>query len=154
MKLICELPSVDQWRWIDTENNPADVFSRGASPTQVNKAEEWIQGPSFLLTPEETWTTVGCMPDCDIPNDSSESGCVATACANSPELDVKQGALKRLMESFSDLRRVVRVAAWFLRLRKNLRDQVVGRENNTSDSDYIGACEFDSALLALVSLAQ
>ena len=49
IKLICELSSVNQWRWIDTQRNPADVYSRGISPSQVDKADQWLQGPSFLV---------------------------------------------------------------------------------------------------------
>ena len=29
IKRIREIFPVDQWRWVDTEQNPADVFSRG-----------------------------------------------------------------------------------------------------------------------------
>ena len=54
IKLIRELSTVDQWRWIDTRRNPADLYSRGVSLLQVGKADHWLLGPSFLLDPENT----------------------------------------------------------------------------------------------------
>ena len=31
INLICEFSSVDQWRWVDTANNPANLYSRDVS---------------------------------------------------------------------------------------------------------------------------
>jgi len=38
IQLILELSLVDQWKWIDTKRNSADLYSRGVSPSQVKKA--------------------------------------------------------------------------------------------------------------------
>ena len=54
IKLMHELSTVDQWKWIDIRRNPADLCSRGVSPLQVGKAVQWLLGPSFLLDPENT----------------------------------------------------------------------------------------------------
>ena len=66
---------------------------------------------------------------------------------------LKDGALGRLIDRFSNLHRAVRVAAWLLRLKRKLHQRVVAK-NVDLDNDYIDACEYDSALLALISLAQ
>merc|ERR1712237_162119 len=44
-----------QWRWVDSSNNPADHCSRGI---QAHEAEKWRQfhhGPAFLRLPEDQW---------------------------------------------------------------------------------------------------
>ena len=46
----------DQWRYIPTTMNIADLASRGVAPHRIAKAKEWIDGPAFLGTPEENWS--------------------------------------------------------------------------------------------------
>ncbi len=43
------------WRWVDSENNPADLPSRGARLMVSNQQELWFSGPPFLKEPEEEW---------------------------------------------------------------------------------------------------
>ena len=65
---------------------------------------------------------------------------------------MKEGALGRIVNRFSDLPRAVRAAGWLLRLKNCFRDRVAG--NTFQQEDFITAQEYDSALLALISLAQ
>ena len=65
---------------------------------------------------------------------------------------MKEGALGRIINRFSDLPRAVRAAGWLLRLKNRLRDRVAG--NISHQEDFITAQEYDSALLALIFLAQ
>ena len=55
IKLILELSLVEQWRWIDTRNNQSDLYSRNVSPLRLDKAEQWLRGPSFLFEHEDNW---------------------------------------------------------------------------------------------------
>jgi len=47
--------NVEQWRWVGTQQNPADPYSRGVSPKQLHKAEKWLKSPKFLLEDEPSW---------------------------------------------------------------------------------------------------
>ena len=51
---IQERSSVEQWRYIDTERNPADDGSRGLHASQIS-GSKWITGPDFLWKPEDEW---------------------------------------------------------------------------------------------------
>jgi len=40
---------------VASEDNPADLASRGCSATQLKHKELWFNGPPFLTTNQETW---------------------------------------------------------------------------------------------------
>ena len=55
VRLIDEYTEKEQWNYIDTENNPADLASRGISPRETEKVNLWFEGPKFLKGREEVW---------------------------------------------------------------------------------------------------
>ena len=38
----------DQWHYINTKDNPADLASRGATADELACSELWAKGPAFL----------------------------------------------------------------------------------------------------------
>ncbi|XP_053687000.1 uncharacterized protein LOC128736541 [Sabethes cyaneus] len=51
---ILETTTVDEWRWVPTESNPADEATKwGSGPYFGNSM--WYNGPEFLRQPETTW---------------------------------------------------------------------------------------------------
>ena len=61
---------VEQWKHIDSNDNPADHASRGISTQDKDKAAHWFYGPELLKLKEEPWkyanqTTVYKVPDND-----------------------------------------------------------------------------------------
>ena len=40
ISLIRKLSAAEQWRWVDMQRNPADLYSRGVSPKQVHERQE------------------------------------------------------------------------------------------------------------------
>ena len=53
--LIRENSTVDQWRYVESSKNPADMASRGITVDHFLQDESWIKGPSFLRQPEDNW---------------------------------------------------------------------------------------------------
>ena len=47
--------SDSQWRWVDTENNPADYCSRGIDAGDKEKWDIFHFGPKFLYLPKSEW---------------------------------------------------------------------------------------------------
>ncbi|XP_008181389.1 uncharacterized protein LOC103308916 [Acyrthosiphon pisum] len=47
---ILELTDKKQWHHIRSEDNPADVASRGLRPTEILSCAKWWNGPSWLVT--------------------------------------------------------------------------------------------------------
>jgi transposase InsO family protein len=51
---ILEHSSVDQWKHVPGEQNPADCGTRGMAPSDL-KSSIWLNGPAFLKEPESLW---------------------------------------------------------------------------------------------------
>ena len=45
----------EQWKYVDSDNNPADDASRGLSPKDLLKTSRWLRGPAFLWEPHDEW---------------------------------------------------------------------------------------------------
>ncbi len=45
----------DQWRYVPSKLNPADILSRGMKAADLAQADMWWRGPDFLRQLEETW---------------------------------------------------------------------------------------------------
>ena len=52
---ILENTLPEQWRWVDTSNNPADISSRGMQLSELKECQLWWRGPSFLWNKEVAW---------------------------------------------------------------------------------------------------
>ncbi|GFY64413.1 DUF5641 domain-containing protein [Trichonephila inaurata madagascariensis] len=48
VNIIQELTKNDFWKHVNSENNPADILSRGISPNKIRHCELWWFGPPFL----------------------------------------------------------------------------------------------------------
>ncbi|GFV87242.1 integrase catalytic domain-containing protein [Trichonephila clavipes] len=47
---IQEMTSSEQWRYVSTEDNPADFVSRGMDSLKLKTCELWWNGPKFLMS--------------------------------------------------------------------------------------------------------
>ncbi len=47
--------SLQEWRWVPSEENPADWATRGKDPRFLQENPLWKHGPSFLSRPTEFW---------------------------------------------------------------------------------------------------
>ena len=52
---IQSLTSSTQWRYVSTENNPADLATRSVTASGLACSEIWWQGPKLLKKPESEW---------------------------------------------------------------------------------------------------
>ena len=55
LAIIHDGSSVDQWRYVPTNVNPADYASRGMTVSQLIAKKQWLKGPDFLTEVEECW---------------------------------------------------------------------------------------------------
>ena len=47
--------SLLEWRHVGTAHNPADVASRGISPSRLASCTSWLRDPEFLWKDEDAW---------------------------------------------------------------------------------------------------
>ena len=49
LSLIRDNSSRDQWKYVQSKDNPADDVTRG------KQSDRWLSGPEFLYLPESEW---------------------------------------------------------------------------------------------------
>lgn len=52
VQIIRSLSSLQQWRYIESKRNPADLGTRGVRASDLQNSP-WLNGPDFLKTSEE-----------------------------------------------------------------------------------------------------
>lgn len=52
---IQELTGAENWRYVDSELNPADDITRGKTLLELSQPNRWSQGPDFLLESPTHW---------------------------------------------------------------------------------------------------
>ena len=114
-----------QWKHIPSEHNVADDVSRGISVVELS--ERWKNGPEFLKLPKNSWPIENTKPD----QEEVEKECRKTEVVGAVATVTTTCAID--CERFSSWRRLVRVTAWVLRMKKKLleipaKNRIVGRE--------------------------
>ncbi|XP_036347224.1 uncharacterized protein LOC118756578 [Rhagoletis pomonella] len=54
---ILSTTAQEQWRWVPTCHNPADVATRSSNTPKFDNNSCWVKGPAFLKLDEEYWPT-------------------------------------------------------------------------------------------------
>jgi hypothetical protein len=112
---IQSLTDPKEWCHVPSEQNPADILSRGRTPHQLNQSSLWWHGPQFLNGPEHfsiknKWNPTS-VENSTIPE-------IKTSCCllvNAADTD------NSLFERFSSFSKLVRVVAYILRFVNNMR---------------------------------
>lgn len=55
---IQELVGADTWRYVPSDENPADDITRGKLLRDLSKPSRWTYGPNFLNLPPSEWPTI------------------------------------------------------------------------------------------------
>jgi hypothetical protein len=116
VKQINELTNAVEWRHIPGPSNPADLPSRGCSPTQLLKSR-WWEGPSWLQDKEEDWPSITSSEDEDLIVSERRKTKVMMLTATSSHA--------WYVSRFSTYMKNIRVMAWIRRF--------VGRTRKQSD---------------------
>ena len=119
LSIIHDASSPCQWRYVDSQSNPADYASRGLSILETEKFESWLNGPAFLCRNESEWPQSPFqIPDC---------------CEEDPELKrkkpqihlvLREDILERLLRTHSSFNKLQAFVAWLLRFRGYLQSRM------------------------------
>ncbi|XP_067653257.1 uncharacterized protein [Haliotis asinina] len=117
---IAEIQSVwkpEQWRFVPSDQNPADDLSRGISVEEING--RWMHGPDFLKLDSEQWPKDSDKTKLEESALEKRNSKVVTFCdTSSPVIDP---------ERFSNWSRLVRVTGYCLRFIDKLHAKVRGQ---------------------------
>ena len=123
---IRDASSPSQWKYLNTQDNPADDASRGVPPDSLQR---WIHGPPFLSSPLEMWPQrpagmTSAIPDDDPEIKSEKAAYTVNASTRDPVVEI--------IERFSSWLRLKKIVAWILRFRSNLQKLVKSRKSKES----------------------
>ncbi|XP_076384045.1 uncharacterized protein LOC143261513 [Megalopta genalis] len=94
------------WRHVRSQDNPADLLSRGQSPAQFLRDSNWRHGPEWLSTIESTWPKSKFDITEDVP-EVKRLKCLATV-----------SHTDEILTRYSDISRLIRITAYCLRFRQ------------------------------------
>ena len=109
--LIRSNTTVDQWKYVPSGENPADVLSRGCSPNAIPKM--WKLGPDFLLQHKHRWSF-------DVPAshevDQDDPEVKKVTCSMMVAVpDQNNHPIGKLISCYSDYYRLMKAVAWLVR---------------------------------------
>ncbi|XP_033363018.1 uncharacterized protein LOC117241148 [Bombus vosnesenskii] len=95
--------SIHDWRHVPTDDNPADLISRGQTPEEFLRPTIWQHGPAWLYQSEGYWPTWALMPQVEVPE---QKGAI---CLSANPADYS------LLQRYSSWPKLIRIIARCLR---------------------------------------
>ena len=131
--------NITQWHHISSQENPADVASRGISPLLLQSHPLWWSGPLWLHNHYSEWPIT--IPKMNPPDDLEERNLVAAHTSQLIQWD--------LVDKYSSLTTLLRVTAVIMRFTKNTRTKSDEREIG-----FLKALEINNARLYWIKYCQ
>jgi len=104
----------NQWRYVPSNQNPADYATRGLTAQELCSEEnEWLKGPKFLWKPEVNWPSPHYQP-VDEKLLETKKECKTFHVTSSDELT----GLDKTINYYSSWFKLKKAIAWILRFRK------------------------------------
>ena len=153
---IQENTSVDQWKYVQSKQNPADEASRGLK-TQELLNSRWITGPEFLWENENYFINNGSQVHEVQENDPEVKKSVAMATTASTQIvqaHSEKLSLARRVEYFSDWFRAKRAVALCQRYIRLLRDRALKNQCSHEEVQRLDISDLKSAECAIIRDAQ
>lgn len=140
---INELTAPLSWRHVISEENPADIGSRGAHPSSLLKNDLWWSGPSWITSPSAQWPTYNPV----LPNDVPELKTLQVLTSKCPV-----NPLISWISRFSIYTHLIKSAGWLQRWLFNLKHQ--RGDASKFISGNLSASEIDKGLAMCVKATQ
>lgn len=106
---ISTLIDLNQWRYVETSMNPADLLSRGLPPKELLSAQLWWKGPLWLVKEPALWPK---RPDINFTRELPELKPTVLSIRSAPE---------EFGHGCSSFTRLIRVTAWIFRFYHRIR---------------------------------
>lgn len=125
---IQKLTQIGDWRHIASQNNPADVLSRGLYPQELITSTLWWHGPDFLHSSEDSWPSGNFA---HLNEDIPERKRVITLIAR-----VEPHIVNELLVKYSSINKICRIVAYCMRFRKIRRPDTPTREISSIEMSF------------------
>lgn len=139
---IQDLTQDGSWRHIKSEENPADLLSRGAQAQCLINSHLWWNGPSWLTRHRDHWPIKENEPNIDLPEQRRQAVVLTTT---TPDIN---DTFTNLLQTYSSFGKLVRILAHCLRFITNLK------KNSTKKSGPLEVEEVEDAKLKIIKQVQ
>lgn len=143
---IQSITDPNDWHYVNTKQNPADILSRGMAPASLINNKLWWYGPNFLAMDRCDWPIEDKFDNTknnDVSSLPERKGKVISLAVTSFNLD--------LFERYSSLTKLQRVTAYCLRYIQNLR---LKRNKLDRQIGPLSTDELNNALRILIRISQ
>lgn len=135
---ILETTGSCTWRHVPTDENPADIISRGVSVTSLQSLTLWWQGPDYLKRDPAHWPATPSTVD-KLPETRNEVSLIVHNSTSRELIDFSR---------FSNLSRLQRTVAYVLRFINVLK------KGTKHEHKYLNTDELDNALILILKQSQ
>merc|ERR1712079_290278 len=129
LKAIQETTDVEDWKKVDTAENPADISSRGMDLSDLKDSELFFHGPKWLTNKSVQFKNVGEITPDNISLDAEEVK--KTSQMKGPQMNVlfasvneEDDVLKKVLERHNNWNKSVKIIAWIRRFWTNTKQKV------------------------------
>lgn len=129
--LIQSITSPDQWRYVPTKINPADLPTRGSALKELENNVIWWNGPRFLQGSMDEWPANKFEKTEEAAIEVKQSTTTMLTIVSMPK--VRDIDIKR----YSSWKRLVSVIGWVKRFAYNCREKVESRSKGGLKADEI-----------------
>ncbi|XP_014678264.1 PREDICTED: uncharacterized protein LOC106818058, partial [Priapulus caudatus] len=149
---IRQLTEPDQWYYIASEDNPADVITRGEAAGRLDTGK-WFEGVSMLKTYKAEWNMQRIDGEVsshdpevkhDAKNERSQSF-ASRICEKRINLaatpSMRESPLDRLMHHYSSWYRLKRALCWWIRIKDKLKSKGQAKFGDRISVDEMGSAE-------------
>lgn len=126
-----------EWKYVPTEDNPADLLTRGIDGMALKHNELWWHGSRFLSSEEDWW------PQLKWKCQERVTEMKIRALIAKPVQNFE------LLYKYSDLSKLIRIVAYLLRFSSN-----ASKKNELRNQDSLTREELDKAIESLTKISQ
>ena len=144
---IRSMSDVQQWKHVASEQNPADLLTRGTNPKQLMSM--WWKGPDFLWEYQSQWPAnqkIGTV----LSEEDPEIKRAVIVKATSHVTEVQKDHTNYFLSYFSSWNRLKLMTAWMLRFKKYIQKRAVTTEPRVT-TEELEEAESWSYLVCLTS---
>lgn len=140
VKEIQAITNKDDWHWVSSQDNPADLITRGLPADKFRYNNLWWQGPTWLHKPNSEW------PNNKPPPINTETTIVSCTSQDLPDLHESPNTfINKLFNRYSSDQKLIRVFSYILRFIHNIRNK---------QSRLAGCLSVDETIKATLKLTQ
>ncbi|XP_035232403.1 uncharacterized protein LOC118204185 [Stegodyphus dumicola] len=137
---ICALSEENQWSYVPSQLNPADITSRGCTPHHILK-NSWWEGSNWLKNPKDSWPRLEIKPNEALISSEIRKKTVVLNVSVSTDTS-------KWYEKYSKFSAIVRILAWVLRFIRRCQAKSVNR------AKFLSATELKDSKNTLSLLVQ